>query len=47
MSELTAPHFGRNSKAELDDIFYFLYEDLMVDFDSNARRSDSSLRKPM
>lgn len=28
-------YFERNKKAELDDIFYFLYEDLIVDFDTN------------
>jgi Cdc6-like AAA superfamily ATPase len=28
-------HFNRSKQAELDDIFYFLYEDLMVDFDTN------------
>jgi len=28
-------YFDRNKKAELDDIFYFLYEDLIVDFDTN------------
>ncbi len=29
-------HFAKNKKAELDDIFYFLYEDLMVNFDTNS-----------
>lgn len=29
-------YFKRNKKAELDDIFYFLFEDLIVDFDTNA-----------
>ena len=39
-SEIKDTHFSkryldRNKKAEIDDIFYFLYEDLMVDFDTN------------
>jgi len=29
-------HFKPNKSAELDDIFYFLYEDLIVDFDTNS-----------
>ncbi len=29
-------YFNRSKKAELDDIFYFLYEDLIVDFDTNC-----------
>lgn len=29
-------YFGRNKQAEMDDIFYFLYEDLIVDFDTNC-----------
>lgn len=28
-------YFSRNKSAELDDIFYILYEDLIVDFDTN------------
>ena len=28
-------YFNENKKAEYDDIFYFLYEDLIVDFDTN------------
>ena len=28
-------HFGLNKKAEFDDIFYILYDDLIVDFDTN------------
>jgi hypothetical protein len=28
-------YYDRSKKAELDDIFYFLYEDLIVDFDTN------------
>lgn len=28
-------YFDRLKKAELDDVFYFLYEDLIVDFDTN------------
>lgn len=28
-------YFNGSNKAELDDIFYFLYEDLIVDFDTN------------
>jgi len=28
-------YFNRSKKAEIDDIFYFLYEDLIVDFDTN------------
>ncbi len=28
-------YYNRSKRAELDDIFYFLYEDLMVDFDTN------------
>lgn len=28
-------YFRRSKKAELDDIFYFLYDDLIVDFDTN------------
>lgn len=28
-------YFNGSKKAEFDDIFYFLYEDLMVDFDTN------------
>lgn len=28
-------HFGKNKTAELDDIFYILYDDLIVDFDTN------------
>lgn len=29
-------YYNRSKKAELDDIFYFLYEDLIVDFDTNC-----------
>jgi len=29
-------YFNQNKKAELDDIFYFLYDDLIVDFDTNS-----------
>ena len=29
-------YFKQNKSAELDDIFYFLYEDLIVDFDTNS-----------
>ncbi len=29
-------YFSKNKSAELDDIFYFLYEDLIVDFDTNS-----------
>ena len=29
-------YFSKNKSAELDDIFYFLYEDLIVDFDTNC-----------
>lgn len=29
-------YFNRNKNAELDDIFYFLHEDLIVDFDTNT-----------
>ncbi len=28
-------YYNKNKSAELDDIFYFLYEDLIVDFDTN------------
>lgn len=31
-------YYGRNKRAELDDIFYFIYEDLIVDFDTNCTR---------
>lgn len=31
-------YFGQNKKAELDDIFYFLYDDLIVDFDTQSSR---------
>lgn len=31
-------YFGPNKKAELDDIFYFLYDDLIVDFDTQSSR---------
>lgn len=29
-------HFRRSKKAEIDDIFYFIYDDLIVDFDTNC-----------
>ncbi len=29
-------YFNRSKKAEIDDIFYFLYDDLIVDFDTNC-----------
>jgi hypothetical protein len=29
---------GQNKKAELDDIFYFLYDDLIVDFDTQCSK---------
>lgn len=29
-------YFKQGRKAELDDVFYFLYEDLIVDFDTNC-----------
>jgi len=29
-------YFNQGRKAELDDIFYFLYEDLLMDFDTNS-----------
>jgi len=29
-------YLERNKKAEYDDIFYFLYDDLIVDFDTNC-----------
>lgn len=28
-------YFSNNKKAEIDDLYYFLYEDLMIDFDTN------------
>lgn len=28
--------FGNNKRAEMDDIFYFIYDDLIVDFDTNC-----------
>lgn len=28
-------YFNKSKKAEIDDIFYFLYDDLIVDFDTN------------
>ncbi len=31
-------YFGANKKAELDDIFYFIYEDLLVNFDNNCHK---------
>jgi len=31
-------YFGQNKNAELDDIFYFLYDDLIVDFDTQSSR---------
>ena len=29
-------YFNANLKAEIDDVFYFLYDDLIVDFDTNS-----------
>ena len=29
-------YFNNSKKAEFDDIFYFLYDDLIVDFDTNS-----------
>lgn len=29
-------YFKRSKKAEIDDVFYFLYDDLIVDFDTNC-----------
>lgn len=31
-------YYGQNKRAELDDIFYFIYDDLIVDFDTNCSR---------
>jgi len=31
-------YYGQNKSAELDDIFYFIYDDLIVDFDTNCSR---------
>ena len=31
-------YFGMNRKAEFDDIFYFIYEDLIIDFDTQSSR---------
>jgi len=31
-------YYGQNKQAELDDIFYFIYDDLIVDFDTNCTR---------
>lgn len=45
----TKRYFNKSKKAEIDDIFYFLYDDLLVDFDTNCsivrflfRKSDLS-----
>lgn len=31
-------YYGQNKKAELDDVFYFLYDDLIVQFDTNSSK---------
>lgn len=31
-------YYGQNKRAEFDDIFYFIYDDLIVDFDTNCSR---------
>jgi len=38
-------YFGQNKTAELDDIFYILYQDLIVDFDTNSSRVRFLFRK--
>jgi hypothetical protein len=38
-------YFNRNKKAEFDDIFYFLYDDLIVDFDTNCSNVRFLFRK--
>lgn len=38
-------YFNRSKKAEIDDIFYFLYDDLMVDFDTNQSKVRFLFRK--
>lgn len=40
-------YFNQNKKAELDDIFYFLYDDLIVDFDTNNSKVRFLFRKTM
>ena len=31
-------YYGQNKRAEFDDIYYFIYDDLIVDFDTNCSR---------
>ena len=38
-------YFQNNKQAELDDIFYFLYDDLIVDFDTNCSKVRFLFRK--
>lgn len=38
-------HFNPNKSAELDDIFYYPYEDLIVDFDTNSSNVRFLFRK--
>lgn len=38
-------YFNRNKNAEYDDIFYILFEDLMVDFDTNQSEVKFLFRK--
>lgn len=41
----TRRYFQNNKKAEIDDVFYFIYEDLMVDFDTNQSQVRFLFRK--
>lgn len=38
-------YYKQNKKAELDDVFYFLYDDLIVDFDTNCSKVRFLFRK--
>lgn len=38
-------YYNQSKRAELDDIFYFLYEDLIVDFDTNCEKVRFLYRK--
>jgi hypothetical protein len=39
--------FNGNSKAEIDDVFYFLYEDLIIDIDTNCETVRFLFKKTM
>ena len=41
----TRRYFDRNKKAELDDIFYIIYEGLLVNFDTNCSHVRFLFRK--